>query len=291
MIVALSVVVIATPPDDWMLAFFTCARTFCVISLRVTDTPREPDVDPPPNSPATARVPATARMFDVSSAETVIPPSLAVIPIRSLTPWIKASVLLTISLPDPAPAPANFPPVEGPSAAATPIVHARMSGDAVAVTTMSPALTSRVLTTEARVSAVMRFSAAAMPKPSPDPPAFGITMPMPPAKAQIFDFASPSARSSALTRRLSAPLVVVTLLTSAIVASVSIRTVLTVTEPPSAKLPAPAPARVTLPTSLARVACTSMLPARTVPRMFSSEARTEFLCCDAGLRGSPPSTL
>ena len=272
------------------------ALTVGVISLRVTDTPREPDVDPPPNSPAMARVPATARMFDVSFAETVIPPLLAVIPIRSLTPWIKASVVLSISLPDPAPAPANFPPVDGPSAAATPIVHARMSGDAVAVTTMPPALTSRVSTTVsttvARVTVVMRFSAAAIPKPSPDPLAFGITMPMPPAKAQIFDFAAPSARSSALTRRLSAPVwVVVTLLTFAIVASVSIRTVLTVTEPPSAKLPAPAPARVTLPTSLARVACTSMLPARTVPRMFASEARTEFLSCDAGSRGFPPSTL
>ena len=268
------------------------ALTVGLISLRVTDTPREPDVDPPPNSPAMARVPATARMFDVSSAETVIPPSLAVIPFGPLTSRMKASVVLSISLPDPAPAPANFPPVDGPSAAATPIVHARMSGDAVAVTTMPPALTSRVLTTVARVTVVMRFSAAAMPKPSPDPLAFGITMPMPPAKAQIFDFASPSARSSALTRRLSAPVwVVVTLLTFAIVASVSIRTVLTVTEPPSAKLPAPTPASVTLPTSLARVACTSMLPARTVPRMFSSAARTEFLSGDAGSLGFPPSTL
>ena len=275
------------PPDARTLEFARNAWTTGVTMFSVTDAPTEPATPPPPSEPAIAKAPATARMFARSSAETVIQPPLAAMPSGPTASLTKASVVLLTVLPEPAPAPANFPPVPEPAATATPIVHAWMVGSEEASMPMPPALVSFVVTTEAVVVLVTRFSAAATPAATPNPAPLGMAMPTPPAIVQIFDFSS-----SALTRTLDAPVcVVVTPTASAITASVAIRTVLMETEPPSEKLPAAAPATVTLLISPWWVAWTSILPACTDPSIRSSDARTELTVCEAEFRGSPPRTL
>src|SRR5262245_57076106 len=115
--------------------------TWLVTVLSVTDTPTDAPMPEPPNDPASANAPAAARISDSSVAVMVTGPLLVNTPSpSSLLSLIYPAVVLTMVLPEPAPAPlALMPPLADP-ATATPMVRARISGSDWASISTPPAL-------------------------------------------------------------------------------------------------------------------------------------------------------
>ena len=160
-----------------------------MIALSVTETPTEPATPLPPNEPARAMAPAAAVIFEVSVAVSPIPAEPAVISLvrESL---MKAEVVLSIVLAEPAPAAPNFAPLPEPAATATPIERAWIVGDEAAVRTIPPVLVSFVFTIEAVVTVVTVLTATATPAATPTPLPFGTAIPIPPAAVLMVDVSS-----------------------------------------------------------------------------------------------------
>ena len=218
----------SNPPDVLTFELSIKAWTFGRIVLSVIETPTEPATPLPPNCPESAKAPAAARMLDVSVAERLIPPLPAMIS-REEESLIKASVVLSIALLDPAPAAPNFTPLPEPAATATPIERAEIVGLDVALTAMPPVLVSLELTSEAVVAVVTVLTATATPAATPAPLPFGTATATPPAAVITVEVSS--------TRTCTAVAEADVALTPAaleITAVVALRMVLIETDPPIA---------------------------------------------------------